>query len=71
MTDIEKVLKGLECHQIDEMWWINCADCPYYIPDCTMDRCLNVLHKDAIELLKSQQAEIAELKAQTRPGFGG
>ena len=52
--DREKVIKGLECHQIDNNHRINCADCPYYVDDDNHIRCANDLHDDAIALLKEQ-----------------
>ena len=52
---IEKVIKGLECHQIDNNHRINCADCPYYVNDDNYIRCVNDLHDDAIALLKEQE----------------
>lgn len=53
MADIEKVIKGLKCHQIDTNHRINCADCPY---DDNHIRCVNDLHDDALELLKEYKA---------------
>lgn len=53
--DREKVIKGLECHQIDNNHRINCTDCPYYVDDDSHIRCVNDLHDDAIELLKEQE----------------
>ena len=55
MADIEKVIKGLECHQIDTNHRINCADCPYYVDDDNHIRCVNDLHDDTLELLKEQE----------------
>lgn len=55
MTDRENVIKGLECHQIDNKHRINCADCPYYVDDDNHVRCVNDLHDDAIALLKEQE----------------
>ena len=60
--DREKVIKGLECHRIDNNHRINCADCPYYVDDGNNIRCVNDLHDDAIELLKEQDAEIRQLR---------
>lgn len=49
MIDREKVIKALECHQIQEntnAW--NCVGCPYiWTDDCTEH-----MAKDALELLK-------------------
>ena len=56
MPDREKVIKGLECHRIDNNHRINCADCPYYVDDDNHIRCVNDLHDDALELLKEQEA---------------
>lgn len=58
----EKIIKGLECHQIDNNHRINCADCPYYVDDNNHIRCVNDLHDDAISLLKEQEAEIRQLR---------
>ena len=55
MPDRAKVIKGLECHQIDDNHRINCTDCPYYVDDDNHIRCVNNLHVDAIELLKEQE----------------
>ena len=51
MPDLNKVLKGLTCG--------NCTECPYWKAP---GNCDNYVRRDAIYLLKSQQAEIAELK---------
>ena len=53
MPDREKVIKGLECHRIDNNRRINCADCPYYVDDDNHINinCVNDLHDDAIGLL--------------------
>lgn len=53
--DREKVIKGLECHQIDNNHRINCTDCPYYVDDDNHIRCVNDLHDEALELLKEQE----------------
>ena len=61
MADLEKVLKGLECclresEHIDDN---PCKDCPYYDVDSGVGgRCMEEKDKDAIELLKEQQAVI-------------
>ena len=52
--DREKVIKGLECHQIDKDHRINCSDCPYHCDEFMNG--LNDLHNDALELLKEQEA---------------
>ena len=54
--DMEKVIKGLECHRIDNNHRINCADCPYYVDDDNHINCVNDLHDDAITMLKEQEA---------------
>jgi len=56
MADIEKVIKGLECHRIDNNHRINCTDCPYYVDDDNHIRCVNDLHDDTIALQKEQEA---------------
>ena len=55
MTGIEKVIKGLECHRIDDNHRINCTDCPYYVDDDNHIRCVNDMHNDAVMLIKRQQ----------------
>ena len=55
MTYIEKVIKGLECHCIDDNHRINCDDCPYYVDDDNHIRCVNDMHNDAVMLIKRQQ----------------
>ena len=66
MADIEKVIKGLECHQIDKNHRINCADCPYYVDNDEHIRCVNDLHDDALAMLKEQEA--IKPKSKTRHG---
>ena len=60
MPDRKKVIKGLECHQIDNNHRINCADCPYYVDDHI--RCINDLHSDVIALLKEQKGLMLALE---------
>ena len=60
--DREKIIKGLECHRIDNNHRINCADCPYYVDDDNHIRCVNDLHDDAINLLKEQEDKIRQLR---------
>ena len=60
--DREKIIKGLECHRIDNNHRINCADCPYYVNDDNHINCVNDLHDDAIAMLKEQEAEIRKLR---------
>jgi len=55
MPELDKVIKGLECHKIDINHRINCADCPYYVDDDNHIRCVNDLHEDALALLKEQE----------------
>lgn len=55
--DRKKVIKGLECHRIDNNHRINCADCPYYVDDDNHINCVNDLHDDALSLLKEQEDE--------------
>ena len=56
MTDREKVIKGMECHQHP----FGCNDCPYWdksqpLKDCDVDQ----LAADALALLKEQEPEPA------------
>lgn len=60
--DREKVIKGLECHQIDKDHRINCSDCPYHCEEFMNG--LNELHNDALSLLKEQEAEIYKLQKE-------
>ena len=60
--DKEKVIRGLECHQIDKDHRINCSDCPYHCDEFMNG--LNELHNDAILLLKEQDDEIYKLQKE-------
>ena len=62
--NMEKVIKGLECHRIDNNHRIKCADCPYYVDDDNHIRCVNVLHDDAIALLKEQIPQLVDDKQE-------
>lgn len=58
MTDKE-IIKALECcGDEEELHW--CTECPYY--DKENDFCQEDLHRDALDLISRQQAEIEELK---------
>jgi len=74
MAELEKVTKGLECHHIDKMNRINCADCPYCEEkdDSNFMSCENKLHDDALELLKKQKSMEArcELIPKKNGGYG-
>ena len=63
MADIEKVIKGLEqCYMAvsaDE-FETQCADCPYFEPYSTVEKCMTELREDAIGLLKEQEAVIEQ-----------
>lgn len=65
---MEKVIKGLECHRIDNNHRINCADCPYYVDDGDPIRCVNNLHDDAVAMLKEQEA--VSITTDYFDGFG-
>lgn len=52
MTDPEKVIQGLECHQIKGDGLYSCETCPYITPT---DACADVLNSDALALLKAQE----------------
>ena len=54
--DRAKVVKGLDSHRIDNNHRIHCDDCPYYVDDGDHIQCVNILHDDAIALLKEQEA---------------
>ena len=47
MTEIEKVIRGLECHK--EGFYEDCLKCPYHD-----DGCETTLYNDALALLKTQ-----------------
>lgn len=55
MTDIEKVIKGLEVHT---GVYTVCKGCPYQ----EQGRCQYLLMEDALNLLKEQEAEIERLE---------
>lgn len=55
MADVDKVIKGLKCHQIDKDHRINCSDCPYHCDEFMNG--LNELHNDALALLKEYKRQ--------------
>ena len=58
MTDKE-IIKALECcGDEEELHW--CTECPYY--DKENDFCQEDLHRDALDLISRQQAEIERLQ---------
>lgn len=60
--DREKVVKGLEyCKHTDG---VECPNCPYW-PE---DDCVEILHADALNLLKEQEA--ITIKKTKEHGFG-
>ena len=69
MADMEKVVKGLECHQIDKNHRINCADCPYYVDNDEHIRCVNDLNRDAIALLKEQPLRCESCSYHRKDGW--
>ena len=53
VTDREKVIKGLErCTTINHFDITTCCDCPYE----DANNCCNAVMRDALELLKEQEA---------------
>ena len=57
MTNLEKVIKGLECCR--ETGWTSCHGCPYYCGDaCT---CILKLKSDALTILKAQEPRLMTL----------
>ena len=56
MADLEKVIKGLECHCTHE----SCDDCPYDDRNA-QPICLCRLMTDALELLKERQPRVMTL----------
>lgn len=57
MPDREKVIKGLECCAYKQ----NCIECPYYKGNST---CMDDKDKDALDLLRRQEAEARLLTAE-------
>lgn len=65
MTDIKKVIKGLECCTK----WDSCSDCPYQTPNqYDISECTEPLHKDALELLKKREKSRLEIAHETLEG---
>ena len=63
MTDRKKVINGLsQCYMSasDDGHETQCADCPYFDPDTTVEECMTELRKDAIELLNASDLEELE-----------
>ena len=57
-ADKNKIVKGLQCHHIDELRRINCAECPYYSENDSRMDCLNKLLDDALFMIKQQHVII-------------
>ena len=65
MTDLDKVLKGLEC--CGDINKTQCHLCPYdYNGRSDRHECTADMASDALDLLKSKQAEIERLKGMNR-----
>ena len=61
MPDREKVIKGLECcTAFDGKGFPLCEECPYEDEGTCPE--LDVLHKDALELLKAQEPRVMTLE---------
>lgn len=61
MDKLEKVIKGItQCMMSQDLveYETQCADCPYFDPEVTVEECMEPLKKDVIDLLKEQQAII-------------
>ena len=56
MPDREQVIKGLECEEYSE--YARCNQCPYV----QFHKCKTLLMRDALALLKEQEAEIRQLR---------
>ena len=57
MTKREKAIKGItQCMMASNSddYETQCHDCPYFNPDATVEKCMQPLKNDVIELLKSQ-----------------
>lgn len=66
MADLDKVLKGLECCKNGFV----CGEgCPYREVCFNGEYAFTHLAEDALELLKSQQAEIEHLEAEVEKAF--
>lgn len=59
MNDSE-IIKALECHTLPS----GCNDCPYV--DKSAGRCSTAMVKDALDLIKRQQAEIDRLNIELK-----
>jgi len=66
MADVENVIKAWNCCNPFNR---KCKECPYE-KDCYHDGISRHMVADAIELLKSQQAEIERLKVIAKNGNG-
>ena len=66
MADVENVIKAWNCCNPFNR---KCKECPYE-KDCYHDGISRHMVADAIELLKSQQAEIERLKVIAQNGNG-
>ena len=62
MADVEKVIKAWNCCNPFNR---KCEECPYE-KDCYHDGISRHMVADAVAMLKSQQAEIEQMKAQKR-----
>ena len=60
MTELEKVIKGLECCSVQHG---NCGECPYYDPMMGMfdSDCKLQMQADALALLKEQEPRVLTL----------
>lgn len=61
MIGREKVIKGLECCYASFPKLKGCPVCPYE-KNCYHDRACDDLLRDALDLLKEQEAEIRQLR---------
>lgn len=73
MTDMEKVIRGLESHGAGESLWILCHNCPYCKEDISMDRtsngCVSDLMRDALALLRQGTVTPTRMNHSEKAGF--
>ena len=62
MIDMENVIKGLECCTDEDIYGCNsCDGCPYHSQHNTVS-CVDLVLKDALELLRAQEPRVMTLE---------
>ena len=58
MIDLEKVIKGVECHRkkVQTTNAVSCLECPYSEPKPKREWCMSGLMDDIYALMKEQEA---------------